>query len=99
MLNEYQFFLIGQIQTSQTWGQTYSDTSPYNKVSLVRCTPFAKIPNLSLQITRGSKLQNFAALTSGSVIDTNIIIGTELGVWLSNFILKCNLNTKHQMMN
>ena len=29
MLNEHQFYLFGQIQTSQTGGQLYSDTSPY----------------------------------------------------------------------
>ena len=28
MLNEQQFYLLGQIQTSQTGGQPYSDTSP-----------------------------------------------------------------------
>ena len=29
MLNEEQFNLFSQIQTSQTGGQPYSDTSPY----------------------------------------------------------------------
>ena len=29
MLNEQQIYLFGQIQTSQTVGQLYSDTSPY----------------------------------------------------------------------
>ena len=28
MLNEQQIYLFGQIQTSQTGGQQYSDTSP-----------------------------------------------------------------------
>ena len=28
MLDEQQFYLIGQIQTSQTGGQLYSDTAP-----------------------------------------------------------------------
>ena len=32
MVNEQEFYLFGQIQTSQTGGQPYSDTSPY-KVS------------------------------------------------------------------
>ena len=35
MLNEQQFYLLGQIQTSQTRGQPYSDTSPYGECSLV----------------------------------------------------------------
>ena len=30
MLNEQQFYLFGQIQTIQTGGQPYSDTSPPN---------------------------------------------------------------------
>ena len=34
MLNEQQFYLFGQIQTSQTRGQRYSDTSPYGKGSM-----------------------------------------------------------------
>ena len=36
MLNEQQFYLFGQIQTSQAGGQPrYSDTSPYGECSLV----------------------------------------------------------------
>ena len=34
MLNEHQFYLFGQIQTSQTGGQLYSDTSSYGECSL-----------------------------------------------------------------
>ena len=34
MLNEQQFYLFGQIQTSQTGGQPYSNTSPYGECSL-----------------------------------------------------------------
>ena len=36
MLNEQQFVLFGQIQTSQTGGHLYSDTSPYGECSLLR---------------------------------------------------------------
>ena len=32
MINQQQIYLFGQIQTSQTGGQPYSDSSPY-KVS------------------------------------------------------------------
>ena len=35
MLNEQQFYLFGQIQTSQTGGQPYIDTSPYGVGSLL----------------------------------------------------------------
>ena len=35
MLNEQQFYLFGQIETSQTGSQLYSDTSPYGECSLV----------------------------------------------------------------
>ena len=34
MLNEQQLYLFGQIQTSQTGGQLYKDTSPYGESSL-----------------------------------------------------------------
>ena len=34
MLNEQQFNIFGQIQTSQTGGQPYIYTSPYGKWSL-----------------------------------------------------------------
>ena len=34
MLNEQNFYLFGQIQTSQTGGQPYGDTSPYGECSL-----------------------------------------------------------------
>ena len=37
MLNEQQFFLFGQIQTSPTGGQSYSDTSPYGECSFQTC--------------------------------------------------------------
>ena len=40
MLNEQQFHLFGQIQTSQKGGQLYSDTSPYGEWSLV----FQRLP-------------------------------------------------------
>ena len=33
-LNEQQFYLLGQIQISQTGGQPYSVTSPYGQSSL-----------------------------------------------------------------
>ena len=33
MSNEPQFYLVGRIQTSQTGGQPYSDTSPYGECS------------------------------------------------------------------
>ena len=36
LLNEQQFYLFGQIQTSQTGGQLYSNTYPYGECSLVR---------------------------------------------------------------
>ena len=36
VLNEQQFYLYGQIQTSQTGGQPYSDTSSYGQCSLLR---------------------------------------------------------------
>ena len=35
MLNRKQFFLLNQIQTSQTGGQPYSDTSPYLTSALI----------------------------------------------------------------
>ena len=35
MLSEQQLYSFGQIQTSQTWGQPYSDTSSYGDRSLV----------------------------------------------------------------
>ena len=35
MLDEQQFYLFGQIQTSQTGGQLYSDPSAYGACSLV----------------------------------------------------------------
>ena len=38
MLNEQQFYLFGQIQTSQTGCQLYSDTSPFGECSLVGVT-------------------------------------------------------------
>ena len=34
MLNWQQLYLFGQIQTSQTGGQPYNDTSPYGQYSL-----------------------------------------------------------------
>ena len=34
ILNEQQFYLFGQIQTSQTGGQPYNDTSPYGECSI-----------------------------------------------------------------
>ena len=34
-LKEEQLYLFGQIQTSQTGGQPYSDTSPFGECSLV----------------------------------------------------------------
>ena len=34
MVNEQEFYLFGQIQTSQTGGQPYSDTSPYGEYTL-----------------------------------------------------------------
>ena len=34
MLNYSQLYLFGQIQTGQTGGQPYSDTSPYDECSL-----------------------------------------------------------------
>ena len=34
ILNEQQFYLFGQIQTSQTGGQPYIDTSPYGECSI-----------------------------------------------------------------
>ena len=38
--------LLGQIQTSQTGGQLYSDTSPYGKCSLVKLkNEFQRIVN------------------------------------------------------
>ena len=36
MLNKRQLYLFGQIQTSQTGGQPYSDTFPYGECSLER---------------------------------------------------------------
>ena len=38
MFNEQQFYLIGQIQTSQKGGRSYSDTSPYCECSLLGST-------------------------------------------------------------
>ena len=35
-LNEQQFYLFGQIQTSQPGGQPYSYTSPYGECSLAK---------------------------------------------------------------
>ena len=35
MLNEQQIYLFGQIQTSQTGGKPYSDTTPYGECSLI----------------------------------------------------------------
>ena len=35
ILNYQQIYLFGQIQTSQTGGQLYNDTSPYGECSLV----------------------------------------------------------------
>ena len=35
ILNQQQFFLLGQIQTNQTGGQLYCDTSSYGECSLV----------------------------------------------------------------
>ena len=35
MLNGQQFYLFGQIQTSQTGGQPYSDTPPQPMVSVI----------------------------------------------------------------
>ena len=34
MSNEQQFYLFGHIQSSQTRGQLYSETFPYDKCSL-----------------------------------------------------------------
>ena len=34
-LNERQFYLFGKIQTSQTGGQLYSDTSPHGERSTI----------------------------------------------------------------
>ena len=39
MLNEQQFHLFGQIQTSQTGGHLYKDTSPYGECSLFLFQP------------------------------------------------------------
>ena len=38
MLSEQQFYLFGQIHTSQTGGQMYSYTSPYGECSLINCS-------------------------------------------------------------
>ena len=35
MLNKQEFYLLGQIQTSQKGVQPYSDSSPYGECSLV----------------------------------------------------------------
>ena len=40
MLNEQQFYLFGEIQTSQTGGQPYTGTSPYGECSLLQPNPF-----------------------------------------------------------
>ena len=43
MMNEQQFYLFGKIQTSQTGGQPYSDTSPYgDSVSVTRLGDICK---------------------------------------------------------
>ena len=34
MLNEQQFYLLGEIQTSQTGDQLHSDTSPYGECAV-----------------------------------------------------------------
>ena len=39
MLNQHEFYLFGQIQTSQTGGQSSSEGSPY-----VECTLYLPIP-------------------------------------------------------
>ena len=36
MLNEQQFYLFGRIQTSQTGGHMYSNTSPYGECCLTK---------------------------------------------------------------
>ena len=36
MLNEQQFYLLGEFQTSQTGAQPYCNTSPYGEFSLVK---------------------------------------------------------------
>ena len=49
MLNEQHFYLLGQIQNSQTGGRPYNDTSPYGEYSLERgieqSTPRKRIEN------------------------------------------------------
>ena len=66
MLNEQQFYLFVQIQTSQTGGQLYSDTSPNGECSLasvlsrlVNCLPV--VPFVSSQDSQMSvgKLSSF----------------------------------------
>ena len=42
MLIKHQFYLFGRIQTSQTGGQPYSDTSPYGEFCLEEVTNWAK---------------------------------------------------------
>ena len=37
MLNQQQIYLFGQIKSSQTGGQQYSDTSPYEVCEFVPC--------------------------------------------------------------
>ena len=47
MLNEQQLYLLGKIQSSQTGGQTDSDTSPYGECSL-QDTYLAQLNNVLL---------------------------------------------------
>ena len=46
LLNGQLLYLFGQIQTSQTGGQPYSDTSPNGEYSLVTVMGLKSLPNL-----------------------------------------------------
>ena len=74
MLNEQQFYLCVQIQTSQTGGPPYSDSSPYGECSLLQVSIFfllslyfrysllsVRLPfNLNASLTNpGRKIQPF----------------------------------------
>ena len=78
MLNEQQIYLFGQIQTSQTGYQLYSDTSPYGECSLVRhffilratstkgifILPYLNIPNGLFTLTFSSDAHVSLEMTS-----------------------------------
>ena len=63
MLNEQQFYLFSQIQSSQTGGQLYSDTSPNGECSLTESIQIERELEKSFSCSRFLHRENFSRET------------------------------------